>query len=525
MADGYKGHIDKLDVENYRTWSSKIKFLLTSKDLWNGVKDPVAHPAQSKKALSIIGLNVEDHHLGSIEECKPAKEAWDLLEKTYKSKTNARKMQLRQELHSLKMKSGEPVTMYVGRAKNLYRDLVATGVEMKPDELAWSVLAGLPKTFSILRTILEASESAISSVDAILPKLLVHEQGFEESPKEKGGGGSDSAVAYVAGQKGKEKVHGKDESRGKGPTSAIIGGSLVTLPGSANVMYVPGVAANLISVSKATEVASVLFKENGNCELEVDGEVVPVARKVKGVYVVNRAEKETCFLVKKPETAELWHRWLGHAGYENLAKMVQGDLVEGVGVKPSAFRALKTLVCEPCIMGKHTRLPESDSVSTEPLEVVHMDVCGPMPVASVGGSRYFATFLDDYSKLSVVVPMKQKSEVAKITEQVINRLELQTGKQLKLVRTDRGEKYVNKAFEDVFGGKGTVHEKTAPYSAQQNGSAEGLNRDLKEKTRAMLEDLGLAKELWAEAVVTANYTRNRTPVSAHGRTPWESFLQ
>src|SRR3569833_666161 len=218
MADGYKVHIDKLDVENYRTWSSKIKFLLTSKDLWNGVEDPVAQPAQSKKALSIIGLNFEDHHLGSIEECKTAKEAWDLLEKTYKSKTNARKMQLRQELHFLKMKSGEPVTMYVGRAKDLYRDLVATGFELKPDELAWSVLAGLPKSFSTLRTILEASESAISSVDAILPKLLVHEQGFEESPKEKGGGGSDSAVAYVAGRKGKkEKGHGKDESRGKGP--------------------------------------------------------------------------------------------------------------------------------------------------------------------------------------------------------------------------------------------------------------------------------------------------------------------
>ena len=106
------------------------------------------------------------------------------------------------------------------------------------------------------------------------------------------------------------------------------GESLVTLQ---NVMYVPGVAANLISVSKATEVASVLFKENGNCELEVDGEVVLVARKVKGVYVVNRAEKETCFLVKKPETAELRHRRLGHAGYENLAKWCRATLWKGSG--------------------------------------------------------------------------------------------------------------------------------------------------------------------------------------------------
>jgi transposase InsO family protein len=236
--------------------------------------------------------------------------------------------------------------------------------------------------------------------------------------------------------------------------------------------------------------------------------------------------EDACFLVRKLETAEPWHRRMGHAGYENLAKMVQDDLVEGVGVKPSAFRALKTSVCEPCIIGKQTRqpFPESESVSTEPLELVHMDVCKPMPVPSIGGSRYFATFLDDYSKLSVVVPMKQKSEVAKVTEWTINRLELQLGKKLKSVRTDRGKEYVNKALENVFGGKGTVHEKTAPYTAKQNGSAERLNRQLEDKVRAMLDDLRLPKELWAEAVVTANYTRNRTPVSAHGMTPWEAFF-
>ena len=75
------------------------------------------------------------------------------------------------------------------------------------------------------------------------------------------------------------------------------------------------------------------------------------ARKSKGIYVINRAGTEACFLMAKPKTPELWHRRMGHAVYENLAKMVQGDLVKGVGVGPSAFRALKTRCVSPASWG------------------------------------------------------------------------------------------------------------------------------------------------------------------------------
>ncbi|GAQ78028.1 hypothetical protein KFL_000060950 [Klebsormidium nitens] len=95
--------------------------------------------------------------------------------------------------------------------------------------------------------------------------------------------------------------------------------------------------------------------------------------------------------------------------------------------------------------------------------------------------------------------MKQRSEVAKVTEHVIKRLELQSGKKFKTVRTDRGKKYVNTALNNVFGGKGTIHEKTAHYTAEQNGSAERLNRQMEEKVRAMLEDSGLPKEMYEPA--------------------------
>ena len=152
-----------------------------------------------------------------------------------------------------------------------------------------------------------------------------------------------------------------------------------------------------------------------------------------------------------------------------------------------------------------------------------MDVCGPMPVTSKGGSKYFATVLDDFSKLSIVIPLKTKDQVSKRVEEIITRLENQTGKRVKKVRTDRGREYLNGTLKGVFNSKGIVHETTARYTPEQNGSAERLNRVLEERARAMLAQASIGQEFWAEAVVTANYTRNRTPSSVHGRTPFEVF--
>ena len=113
----------------------------------------------------------------------------------------------------LKMKSGEPVVKYVARARDLYRDLVAAGVEMKPQDLGWQVLVGLPSAFATLRTILSASETMLT-VEEMLPKLVVHEQMLEGAGKEEDSEVS-TAVAYAAGNKGLSgKSHEKKGSSG-----------------------------------------------------------------------------------------------------------------------------------------------------------------------------------------------------------------------------------------------------------------------------------------------------------------------
>ncbi len=54
--------------------------------------------------------------------------------------------------------------------------------------------------------------------------------------------------------------------------------------------------------------------------------------------------------MREVESPELWHRRLGHEGYENLAKMAEEELVSGVRVSGKVFREKKTLVCEPCLV-------------------------------------------------------------------------------------------------------------------------------------------------------------------------------
>jgi hypothetical protein len=201
--------------------------------------------------------------------------------------------------------------------------------------------------------------------------------------------------------------------------------------------------------------------------------------------------------------------------------LAEGKLANGVEVGAGEFRAEKPEICEPCILAKQTRQPFSDgeSEAKRVLELVHMDMCGPMPKKSKGGSRFFATFTEDYSKLSLAVPIAKKSEVVAVVKSTVARLELQSAKKLKAVRTDRGSEYLNEGMSAYFGEKGVVHQSTARYSPEQSGVAERLNRVLMERARAMLIESGLPDEMWAEAVVTANYIRNRTPVSALGKMP------
>ena len=159
-----------------------------------------------------------------------------------------------------------------------------------------------------------------------------------------------------------------------------------------------------------------------------------------------------------------------------------------------------------------------------PLEIIHMDLCGPMRVHSHGGSRYFATFIDDDTRWCEVRFLRSKNEVFSAFKIFKAMAENLLERKIKYIQTDNGTEYCNKEFDDYLAECGIKRRTTVPYSPQQNGIAERKNRTLIETARCLMLESGVSPSFWAEAVNAANYVRNRCPSrSLDGDTPYRRW--
>lgn len=114
-----------------------------------------------------------------------------------------------------------------------------------------------------------------------------------------------------------------------------------------------------------------------------------------------------------------------------------------------------------------------------------------MDVPSLSKSRYYVSFVDDYSRRAFVYFLKSKLEVFSQFKEFKNLVENQTGRRIKCLRTDNGGKYCNANFDKYCVDHGIKRHKTMPYTPQQNGVVERLNWSLIEKARRMLSSAGL----------------------------------
>ena len=101
-----------------------------------------------------------------------------------------------------------------------------------------------------------------------------------------------------------------------------------------------------------------------------------------------------------------------------------------------------------------------------------------------------------------------------------------TGLKIQTLRSDNGGEYTSNEFAKFCASKGIVHQFTNPYTPEQNGVSERLNRTLIESGKSMLFHAGLPLSFWAEAVNTATYLHNRSPVSSlPDKTPYECWYR
>jgi len=106
---------------------------------------------------------------------------------------------------------------------------------------------------------------------------------------------------------------------------------------------------------------------------------------------------------------------------------------------------------------------------------------------------------------------------------VVNRWEAQTGKRLKVVRSDRGKEYTGRDWPRWLAEKGVQHQPTTRYTLQSNGVAERYNRVVVELMMAALLDSRLDRKYWAKAAVTVKYLGNRVVGRQQSVTPYELF--
>ena len=171
--------------------------------------------------------------------------------------------------------------------------------------------------------------------------------------------------------------------------------------------------------------------------------------------------------------------------------------------------------CTGCLLGKQHRKPfpslPPDHKRQTKLELIHTDLCGPMSIASPSRKKYLLTFIDDCTRRIWVCFLHSKSEVLTCFQHFKSAVETETGLAIKAVRSDNGGEYTSNDFKAFCQEHGISQEFTEVYTPQQNGVAERANRTLLEMARAMLYQSTLPQLLWAEAIMTAAYLRNRCP--------------
>ncbi|GJY36546.1 retrovirus-related pol polyprotein from transposon TNT 1-94 [Tanacetum coccineum] len=265
------------------------------------------------------------------------------------------------------------------------------------------------------------------------------------------------------------------------------------------VYYVEGLGHNLFSVGQFCDSnLEVAFRQHKCFISNLEGVDLLTGSRGNNMYTLSLGDMMVsslvCLLSKASKTKSwLWHRHLSYMNFGTINHLARHGLVRGL----PKLKFEKNHLCSACSMSKSKKKPhmhKSEDTNQEKLYQLHMDLCGPMCVASVNGKKYILVIVDDYSRFTWV----------------------------KCLRTDNGTEFVNQTLREYYEKVDISYETSVARSPRQIGVVERRNRMLIEAACTMLIYPKAPLFLWAEAVATACYTQNRSIVRLrHGKTPYE----
>ena len=271
----------------------------------------------------------------------------------------------------------------------------------------------------------------------------------------------------------------------------------------------------LVSTLDATLPSCAEMEKNGHevtfrsaeCQLKPAGEQesTVIGKLRSGVYALigklGTHEKSRAARNHRDPTGDvLWHNRMGHVGTSTVPARMKHRSVKGFRLDESED---KSSCCECFLYGKQTRSSPKEPIqkATEAGEIIHSDVCGPMPVASISHKRYFVIFIDAWSGFKMVSLMFRKSEVLQKFKDFEAMFERRFDVSIKNFYSDNGGEY--EGMLNYFSMMGIIVRRAATYTPEQNRVAERTNRTVMDMARSMPSHSGLSAQFWGEAVTTA----------------------